>query len=152
MKSRLRRALYVLARLMLGALFIAACIDKIAHPGEFANIVHNYRIVPDSLINIVAIVLPWMEGLLGFCIMADFLLPGAVALSNLLLISFFSALLYNLSRGLNVHCGCFSTHVTGEPETAWYVIRDSGFLLLGFFVLVEVFKGRKIPGPPTIVD
>lgn len=142
----LKRNSRLISRVMLGALFLAASVDKIAHPGEFAKIIHNYQILPDSLINILAIFLPWLEGLLGFCIISGILLPAAAVLSNLLLISFFSALLYNLARGLNVHCGCFTTTITGEPQTAWYLIRDSGFLLLGVFVLAQVLKekGRSV--------
>jgi uncharacterized membrane protein YphA (DoxX/SURF4 family) len=151
MKSRLRKYFSISARLMLGALFIAASIDKIAHPGEFATIIHNYQILPDSLINIVAIVLPWLEGLLGFVIMSGFLLPGATVIANLLLFAFFSALIYNLARGLNIHCGCFTTKITGEPQTAWYIIRDSAFLLLGLTVLVQVFMEKRMPRSRIII-
>jgi uncharacterized membrane protein YphA (DoxX/SURF4 family) len=152
MKSLINRILPILPRLALGALFIAASIDKIVHPGDFANIIHNYRILPDSLINIVAIVLPWLEGLLGLAIMTGTLLPGAAVLSNLLLVTFFSALIFNLARGLNVHCGCFSTKITGEPQTAWYIVRDSGFLLLGIFVLVQVFRKRRPAKSQIIIE
>jgi uncharacterized membrane protein YphA (DoxX/SURF4 family) len=143
---------FVLARLMLGALFVAASIDKIAHPGEFATIIHNYQLLPDSLINIVAIVLPWLEGLLGFMIICGFMLPGATVLANLLLLTFFSALVYNLTRGLNVHCGCFSTKITGEPQTTWYLIRDSAFLLLGLTVLFKVFLGKRLSRSRIIME
>ena len=152
MKSRLGKIFFVSARVLLGALFIAASVDKIAHPGEFANIIHNYQLLPDSLVNIVAIVLPWLEGLLGFAIITGILLPGAAVLANLLLVTFFSALVFNLSRGLNVHCGCFSTKITGEPQTTWYIIRDSGFLLLGLAVLVQVFRKQRTPNPRMIID
>ena len=43
MKSRLRKYFFLSARLLLGALFIAASIDKIAHPGEFSG----QRVEPD---------------------------------------------------------------------------------------------------------
>lgn len=152
MKSRLGKIFFVSARVLLGALFIAASVDKIMHPGEFANIIHNYQILPDNLVNIVAIVLPWLEGLLGFAIMTDVMLPGATVLANLLLLTFFSALIFNLARGLNVHCGCFSTKITGEPQTAWYIVRDSGFLLLGLVVLVKVFKGESMSRSQIIID
>ena len=152
MKPRMGKIFFVSARVVLGALFIAASIDKIAHPSEFAGIIHNYQILPDGLINGVAIVLPWLEGLLGFAIMTGVLLPGAAVLANLLLITFFSALIFNLARGLNIHCGCFTTKITGEPQTAWYIVRDSGFLLLGFVVLVQVFKEKRMPRSQIVID
>jgi uncharacterized membrane protein YphA (DoxX/SURF4 family) len=152
MTFRLGKIFFVSARVMLGALFIAAAVDKIAHPGEFAKIIHNYQILPDPLINIAAIFLPWLEALLGCAIMAGVLLPGAAVLANLLLVTFFSALIFNLARGLNVHCGCFTTKITGEPQTAWYIVRDSGFLLLGLVVLVQVLKGKRTPKSQLILD
>ncbi len=149
MSSTVRDKLYLGARIVLGALFIAASIDKIAHPAAFAEIIHNYQILPDYLINISAIVLPWLEALLGLCIITGVWLPGTVVLANLLLLTFFSALLFNLSRGLNVHCGCFSTKITDNPQTAWYVARDSLFLLLGLSVLLPLFRKRTARRNPV---
>ena len=131
---------FLLWRLLLGVIFVAAGVAKIAHPAEFAKIIHNYQVLPDSLINIVAIVLPWLETLLGVLLAAGVWLPGAAALANLLLLSFFSALIFNLARGIDVHCGCFTTQVSGAPHTVWYIFRDSSFLLLGMVVLVQVFR------------
>jgi len=132
----------LLARVFLGLLFLAASIDKILHPGDFAKIIHNYQILPDNLINIVAIVLPWLEGILGLLLVAGLWLPGAAVLANLLLAAFFSALIFNMARGIDVHCGCFSTKVTGSPQTTWYLVRDSFFLLLGLTVFFQVFHSR----------
>lgn len=141
---KLRSLIFLCTRLALGAVFIAASVDKILHPGDFAQIIHNYQILPDNLINIVAIALPWLEAILGVFIIAGIFLPGATALANVLLILFFSALIYNVARGLDVHCGCFSTKITGAPHTTWYIIRDSLFLLLGIALMAQVFwTGRR---------
>ena len=39
-------------------------------------------------------------------------------------------MIFNLARGLNIHCGCFSTSTegTGNVSMAWYVLRDGLFL------------------------
>ncbi len=135
-----RPYLFLCLRLLLGALFIAASIDKIIHPADFANIIFNYQILPYNLINITAILLPWLELFLGIIIAAGILLPGAALAANLLLATFFLALVVNLLRGIDVHCGCFSTKVIGTPHTAWYIARDSFFLLLGILVLFGTFR------------
>ena len=57
--------LAVIVRLVLGAVFVFATIDKIRHPAAFAEVVYNYQILPEVLINISAIVFPWLELLLG---------------------------------------------------------------------------------------
>ncbi|MEN6438104.1 MAG: MauE/DoxX family redox-associated membrane protein [Syntrophobacter sp.] len=140
MKNYRGKYLLICTRIGLGSIFIAASVLKIVHPAEFAQIIHNYQILPDSMVNLTAIILPWLEALLGVLILFGIWLPGAAVVSNLLLLAFFSALMFNLARGLNIHCGCFTTSVTGTPQTAWYIVRDSFFLLLGLGLLTQVFR------------
>jgi tRNA-dihydrouridine synthase len=40
-------------------------------------------------------------------------MPGAVIGVNLLMVTFLSAIAFNLARGLDINCGCFSTECTG---------------------------------------
>lgn len=119
------------ARLILGGVFIFASLDKIVHPLDFAKSISNYQILPDHLINLAALILPWLELILGALLVFGVWLPGAIVLTDLLLVVFFAALLFNLARGLNVDCGCFSASPTDNPATSWYVIRDTLLLLLG---------------------
>lgn len=128
-------------RLSLGAVFAVASVDKILHPAAFAQAVYNYQVLPDAFINLTAIILPWLELLLGLLLIGGRWLPGAAILTNLLLLVFFGALVFNVSRGLDVHCGCFSTSSEGSPATAWYLIRDAIFLALGCYLSVKaVFR------------
>ena len=48
-------------RLYIGYVFLAACFHKIVHPEMFAVDVATYQILPLYLINLMAIVLPWIE-------------------------------------------------------------------------------------------
>lgn len=151
MKSRSRTFVFLSMRLLLGAIFIAASVDKIAHPAEFAEIVQNYQILPDHLINIFAVVLPWLEAILGILILCGWWLPGATALANVLLVVFLAALGSAIARGIDVHCGCFSTEASGPVHTLWYLARDLMLLLLGAFVMIRVFRARsdrkRLQGP-----
>jgi cobalt-zinc-cadmium efflux system protein len=132
-------------RLLVGVIFIAASIDKILHPAAFAQMVYNYQILPDAFINLTAIVLPWVELVLGSLLVVGLWIPGSVVLANLLFLAFFGSLLFNLARGLNIHCGCFSSSTQGNPLTTWYLIRDAVFLLLGGYLFYGVFlkRGRE---------
>jgi uncharacterized membrane protein YphA (DoxX/SURF4 family) len=143
MKSRSRNYLFLVMRLLLGLIFMAASVDKIAQPAEFAGIVQNYQILPDPLINIVAIVLPWLEAILGTFILCGWWLPGATALANLLLVVFWGALASAVARGIDVHCGCFSAQSSGPTHTVWYLARDLIFLLLGASVMIQAFRAHS---------
>jgi cobalt-zinc-cadmium efflux system protein len=127
-------------RLILGAVFLVASADKIHHPAAFAQAIYNYQILPGALINIMAIVLPWVEVLLGLFLIFGFWPSGTVTLVNLLLAVFFGALVFNTARGLDVHCGCFSTSTEGSPATAWYLIRDGVFLLMAGYLFFKTMK------------
>lgn len=139
-KPRLRRLLPGLLRLLLGAVFLYASYDKILHPGDFARAVHNYQLLPAAVVNPVAVVLPWMELLLGFFLLAGAWLPGTTLLSTLLLAVFNAALIFNLARGLDVSCGCFSTQIAGSPATWWTAARDLLLLAASAYLTVSVFS------------
>jgi uncharacterized membrane protein YphA (DoxX/SURF4 family) len=140
-----QRPLLFWVRLLVGVIFIAASIDKILHPTAFARMVSNYKILPDAFINATAIVLPWLELVLGSLLVLGLWIPGTVVLANLLFPAFFVSLLFNLARGLDIHCGCFTTNTQGDPLTTWYVFRDAVFLLLGGYLFYGVFlkRGRE---------
>ena len=108
--------------------------------------INNYQILPGAWINLAALVMPWLELLLGVLLIFGWWLRPAVILSNVLLVSFFGSLVYNLARGLDIHCGCFSTSTKGDPAQLWYVIRDSGFLMMGAYLFFKVMM-RPSPVP-----
>ena len=143
MKSRPSRYFFICTRLLFGAIFIAASIDKIAHPAEFAKIVSNYQILPGDLINITAIVLPWLEAVLGLFILCGWCLPGASILANLLLVIFLGALSSAAARGIDINCGCFSVKAAAQQHTVWHLVRDLLILLIGTSVTIQVFRARS---------
>ena len=145
----MKKSLFFWFRLILGAIFITAAADKIFNPSAFAKAIFNYQLLPDSIINLSAIVLPWLEFMLGLALMTGLWLPGAVVLVNVLLLTFLGALVFNLARGLNIHCGCFSTATTGEPATLWYLFRDTAFVLMGGWLLFGVFFSDRIGATAT---
>ncbi len=143
-ESFFRKPLHFWLRLILGAIFVVASADKIYQPAAFAQAIYNYQILPGTFVNIMAIVLPWIEILLGLFLIIGLWLPGAVTLTNLLLMTFFGALVFNVARGLDVHCGCFNTSAEGAPETTWYLMRDASFLLMGGYLFFKVVVSRKL--------
>jgi uncharacterized membrane protein YphA (DoxX/SURF4 family) len=136
-------------RLFLGCLFIYASLDKIYNPPGFAETIGNYRILPQDFTNLTAVILPWLELVLGFFLIFGIWLSGATFLTNLLLTIFWAAILFNHLRGLDISCGCFRLPNTADPRShmLWYIARDSVFLLictyLSYSVLLKKSKHRK---------
>lgn len=131
------------ARFILGGVFVYASFDKILHPAAFAEAVYNYQILPDKFINLTAIVLPSLELVLGICLIINFWMLGTVVMSNLLLITFIGALLFNMARGLNINCGCFSTTAVESSMNVLTVLRDTSFLAISGYLLYAFFFYRK---------
>jgi uncharacterized membrane protein YphA (DoxX/SURF4 family) len=147
-KTHRRPILPPLLRILIGAVFLYASYDKILHPGDFARAVHNYQILPAAAVNPVGVVLPWMELLLGIFLVMGAWLPGATVLSTLLLAVFNGALIFNLTRGLDVSCGCFSTQIAGSPATWWTAAGDLALLTVSIYLSVLVFSSPPdAPGP-----
>lgn len=143
--SQLQLSLTYVLRILIGALFLYASYGKILHPEAFAKAVYNYQILPDQAVNLVALWLPWLELLLGFCLITGVWLPGATVMISCLMAVFIGALVFNMSRGLNIHCGCFSTETTDGPAGIGTIFRDIAFLACSIYLTLRVFLSYRSP-------
>ena len=126
MSARLQLA----ARLFLAALFLYAGLPKIIAPQEFALVVFRYHLLPDSLINSVALLLPWLEIFAALAL----LLPawrraGAFWIVVMLAISTV-AVAISLARGLDIDCGCFTLKPGASHIGLWNIFRNLALLAL----------------------
>jgi len=101
--------LHLLFRLMLGFIFIFAGIEKISDLSGFSNAIYNYKLLPISFINFIAIMLPWIELTSGILLLFGVYVKENSSIIAVLLIIFFIAIAISLARGLNIECGCFGT-------------------------------------------
>ena len=143
-----RRLSLIFLRLFLGLVFVYASFDKILRPSDFAEIIYNYQVLPEVLINLTSVILPWLELLLGLLLIFGVWLPGAVLLCNSLFLVFFATLIFNSARGLDVDCGCFSVSsaTSSGGHMLWYLLRDSLFLVLGLCLFFSIFFRRRKRG------
>ena len=134
-------AVYWVVSIGLGAVFIYASVDKIAHPLDFARIVYRYRLAgPSATLGVVpanafAVVLPWLEAVIGVLLVTGLWRREAAAITAALLVMFLIAVGYVMWQGIDVeHCGCFT--VGGEGRSAgWTLIAsDLGLLALALYV------------------
>ena len=133
--------------------FVAAALPKIADPPAFAHMIYNYRMVPGALVNALALVMPWIELVVGILLIVGVWRREAALVAVLLLLVFLVAIGWNLARGHAVDCGCFDVRSAGKtPEQMlsdmkWVLLRDVGLLLLAAQVLVATsprFSARRM--------
>jgi uncharacterized membrane protein YphA (DoxX/SURF4 family) len=135
----------VLARIVLGALFIWSSMDKMANAPEFAKVIYYYRILPSGFENLLAIFLPWMEFITGLLLVVGRFKRGAILIYNGMLVIFILALSQALIRGLDISCGCFSVKPSTTSEVWLRIILD--LIMLFFSVnlyLTYIRKEEKI--------
>jgi uncharacterized membrane protein YphA (DoxX/SURF4 family) len=124
------------ARWYLGVLFTGACLHKIAEPASFALDIATYDILPLVAVNLVAIVLPWIELFVGTMLIAGWRIRSASLLVAAMILVFLAALCIALARGLDMSCGCFASQGAEEdPISRLTVLRDVAWLGLALFVL-----------------
>ena len=134
--------LLILSRLILGIVFIYASIDKIIDPNTFSNTIDNYHISPYILNNLAALVIPWIELLIGLCLIFNYLIKGASSISIGLLIFFIFIIAQALARGININCGCFDLDVSNFEDSELKlkmiqrIIED--FLFLGLAIFINI--------------
>ncbi len=125
----------MVARIFLGVVFLYACFSKMIHPAQFAKIVFGYGLFPDFSINLIAILVPWMEFFAAMSlILGIYPAAGALVIDGMLFL-YMVVISVNLVRGHEFDCGCFSLekdHVVPPEEL---LIRDLLFFAVGLYIL-----------------
>jgi putative oxidoreductase len=127
----------LIARLVIGGIFVYASIHKIMEPGVFAVSVRNYLIIPVSWSHIVALTLPWVEvGAGAFLILGIQTRPAALLTTGMLAV-FLAAIIRAYVIGLDIDCGCFSSATASSGHLGIYhIARDSAILCASAFILL----------------
>ena len=106
-------------RLLLGAFFVYASLDKIASPAGFARIIYQWQVAGPVPSNLVAVTMPWVELVAGLLLIVGVWRREAALVIALLLVVFLAAAASVLARGIDVvNCGCF-TVAKEAVDSAW---------------------------------
>jgi putative oxidoreductase len=139
------RWLIVGLRYVIGFVFVYAAVGKIAEPDTFARAILNYKLVPLFSVNMLALLLPWIELLAGLGMIVGVHLRGNALLIGGLLSVFIIAVGIALARGLDISCGCFGT--TSASKVGWSHIGENVALLVG--VAIVYFSPSSIQSKDT---
>lgn len=130
----------ILSRLLIGGMFIYASYYKIVDPSAFAKSIWYYHMVPGKLINLMALILPWLEFFIGLAVILGVFYRGAVLWVNVIMLIFVIALSSTIVRGISIDCGCFKA-AQGATQSAWNsLIFD---LVAGLFTLQLLFSRSR---------
>jgi uncharacterized membrane protein YphA (DoxX/SURF4 family) len=134
-KRMLLNHISLIVRISLGVVFIWASFDKILHPKEFAEVIHNYTIFPPQMVNLSAIVLPWIEFACGVLLIIGFFCRGSAFIISGLLIIFMGALCHAFYKGLDIRCGCFTLSPDADRIAITDLMTDGVLFIMGLWVL-----------------
>jgi uncharacterized membrane protein YphA (DoxX/SURF4 family) len=144
MKSKMGNRIYLLCRIIVGIVFIWASFDKVLDPERFAEILKNYRILPAFLINPFALFLPWVEMLCGIFLAAGFMIKGSIIIIISMMVTFSTAFLSTVFRGIDISCGCFSLSVNTPTTIFEYLLRNVPLLFAAMWVLYYKIRQDKV--------
>jgi uncharacterized membrane protein YphA (DoxX/SURF4 family) len=133
-------ALFVLIlRIALGATFVVAGGLKIGHADVFASQIAGFQLLPQPLVAPLALLLPFVEVLVGAYLIIGLFTRAAAVAAAILLAVFDLAIALAVVRGLHASCGCFGP--ADQTTTSWTeVARD------GVIALVAIVIAWRAPG------
>jgi len=103
-----------IARILLGCVFIYSSLPKVYHPYTFLGPVYAYQLVGPKMGVLVAMVLPWLELLVGICLVGGVFVGGALLVSTSMGLLFAAVLASALHHHLGISCGCFGSSSTDK--------------------------------------
>jgi uncharacterized membrane protein YphA (DoxX/SURF4 family) len=163
-QSKVGRILLLIARVVLGAIFIYAAYTKMApQPGMsrtfgsvqtslsmFAMGVDSYQMLPAWAVSPFAHLLPPFELLLGVWLLTGYGLRFSGLVSSLLICAFVLAMYSAYRRGLTISCGCFGPGKQIGPQD---LARDGLlFLPLCLAVTIGAFLIKRKRTTPSIPE
>lgn len=133
-------------RLVLGGLFLFAAYVKLGDPQQFAFSVHAFKILPEHLSILATFAIPWVEIVLGACLVLGCWTRAASILLFLLIAGFLGGIISVIVRKMDVTCGCFGKFeipCTG-PIGICHVVRNTVLLAGAAYIALAG------PGPVAV--
>jgi uncharacterized membrane protein YphA (DoxX/SURF4 family) len=135
------KALQVVLRVLLGAIFIYAAYTKLRQSWLlFALSIDSYQMLPEWAVYAVARTLPWFELTLGVLLVAGVWLRYLSIVATTILALFFTVMLVQYFRGAGIDCGCFGV---GEALSAKTLARDGALLASALALVVLSWRHIK---------
>ena len=128
----------LVARLTLGGVLFVAGYLKVGTPDKSQMAVRAYEMLPISLANLLGLILPPVEIVIGALLILGALTRVVAGLGGFTMIVFIIAIAQAWARGLNIDCGCFGVGGAVEPGQTKYlqeILRDLGLVFLAAYLI-----------------
>jgi len=131
----------LIARLIVSAAFIFAALPKIQDPISFASSVEGYQLLTGTAVLWVALLLPWLELVIGAGLFVPQMRRGSALIVSALLLLFIGLHTSAWIRGLDIECGCFGEAASGAMDSyLWLILRNTALLMASLAVLMRDWK------------
>jgi uncharacterized membrane protein YphA (DoxX/SURF4 family) len=135
-------------RFLLGALLLYSGLGEIRQPFDFLASVQAYQLTGPVSGLVAAGVVPWVEAVVGICLIAGLFTRGALAAAILLTCVFSVAVTSAWYRGLGINCGCFGGGADGRGDVIGVMTVLRSLALVGLAVAGLVMsRGEGAPRP-----
>jgi uncharacterized membrane protein YphA (DoxX/SURF4 family) len=118
----------LVARLVVGGVWIAAALAKLPDPSASVRAVRAYDLLPESVVPTVGHTLPILELVVGACLVIGLLTRPMSFVSAILFLAFVVGISAAWARGLQIDCGCFGGGGFDADATSkypWEIARDA---------------------------
>lgn len=116
-------------QIAIGAILAGAGLAKIGDLASFAIQIHNFRLLPIPLENLVTMTLPWIEVVAALALILGIRARAGGLVAAALMALFTLAVFVALVRGLDIECGCFGTSDASRVGIV-KVLQNCGMLAL----------------------
>jgi uncharacterized membrane protein YphA (DoxX/SURF4 family) len=138
-RQRLAAGFALVVRIGLGCMFLYSSLPKIRQPYDFLSSVYKYELVGPKLGLLIAMVLPWIELMVGVCLLGGIFVGGALLVSIVMGAMFTFVVDSALYRDLEISCGCFSAAGAIGYDT---LIRACAIMLVSIAAYTTVIAVR----------
>jgi uncharacterized membrane protein YphA (DoxX/SURF4 family) len=130
-------------RSIVGGIFLISGLAKISDPVRFILTLREFRLFPEIIVPFTAIYLPWLEFILGLCIVVGIMHRTAALMLSCLIGAFTLAIVSLIFRGIEVDCGCFGllADMLKLPDMADYKAVIRNCIFIGF--CLSIYKTEK---------
>lgn len=139
----------LIARLLLGGMFVVMGLNKVTDPVNFLKLIRQYNIASDAmpwLLNLTAVLVPWIEILIGVLLILGIAIRGSAVVAFLML-AFFTPIVIQRASEIQAaeqvafcsvvfDCGCGA----GEVNICFKIVENS---VLTMLALVALFSSSR---------